>query len=293
VLLLFIAATIWGFAFVPQALTVEPMGPLWATAIRFALAVPVAWVAARGRPREGLHLPAALVLGVLLYVAFYLQTAAFKHTPVARISLITGTYALLAPLLAPLFGLARARLFHWLGVGLALSGLALLVGVFDAERPEMVPLNRGDVMTFGHALASAFHILLVGKLARTVNARVLNAVQITVMATLAVVVAAVVETPPPLSVFDGKLVLAFFYLAAFSSVLALTLQIAGQKTASAPVAAVIMLLESPLGAILAILLLHESMSLVQAAGGAVLVVGVAVGVLGERAEEKRAALVAS
>src|SRR5690349_16887148 len=92
--LLLVAAVVWGFAFVPQKLTVVALLPLQATALRFLIAAPLALVVANKRLRApGVEPKHAIGLGVLLFVVYALQTWALVLTPVARVSLITGSYA--------------------------------------------------------------------------------------------------------------------------------------------------------------------------------------------------------
>lgn len=284
---LLVASSLWGAAFIPQAISVEHMGPLWGTAIRFCIAAPFAVLLALPWFRSGAApLRSVIVLGTLLYVAFYLQTAAIKITPVWRVSLLTGTYAAFTPLLAPLFGHARPTRWHWSGVGLALIGLVLLTG---AGTSPAVPLNLGDLMTLGHALLTAVHLLLIGRLVAAARPRVLNAQQLIVMALCSVPVALLVEEAPPLAVLDNRTLFAFGYLAVFSSTVAFGAQIAGQKTASPPAAALIMLLEAPIGATLAVMLLDEPVTALQAVGGGLLMVGVAMSVAGDVRRQRRAA----
>jgi drug/metabolite transporter (DMT)-like permease len=147
-----------------------------------------------------------------------------------------------------------------------------LTGLFGGALDR--PLHIGDVYTLGHAVLSALHLVIVGRLVRRADPYVLNAGQLTVMALLAVPVALVFEGAPDLPAIGLRAWLAFGYLAVFSSTLALLFQIRGQQTASASAAAVIMLVESPIGALFAIWLLNERMSLVQVAGAVVLMSGV-------------------
>jgi drug/metabolite transporter (DMT)-like permease len=276
-LLLLTAAVIWGFAFVPQRLTVVTLPPLTATAIRFAVAAPLALVVALPRLKRPLvgWRPAAL-LGALLVVMYVLQTAALVTAPVARVSLITGMYAVFVPLFAPLLGHARPTGAHWLGALLALAGLLGLTGVVGDKSALSAPLNVGDGLVLLHALLSAFQVLLVGKLARDADVVVLNAVQLGTVALLCIPAALVVDGWPDLPAIDGRTWLSFLYLAAFSTVVAFVCQIVGQRHTSAPTAAVIMLLETPVGVLGALLFLDEQMGWTQWLGAVVLVGGVVV-----------------
>ena len=92
---------------------------------------------------------------------------------------------------------------------------------------------------------------------------------------------------PDVAVFDGRTVTSFLYLAAFSSVLAFACQIAGQRTASAPAAAVVLLLEAPIGAAVASWARDEALNGTQFAGAVVLLVGVGFSVYADVARPAR------
>lgn len=280
-MLLLIAACIWGGAFVPQKLTVVALPPLLATAVRFALATPLALLLAGRRLRDHAgdrRVP--LALGVILLFAYLTQTAALTSVPVTRVSLITGMYAVFVPFLAPLFGLPRPRPLHWAGAGVALGGLLLLVGVVGGDALA-VPLSIGDLLVLVHAVFGALHVLVVSTAARRFDPWVLNAQQLTVLLVLGAPMALLVDGTAPLAALDGRTLLAFAYLSVVSTVFGFTCQIAGQRHASAPTAAVIMLLETPVGVIGAQLFFDEAMAPLQWLGAAVLFAGVALSLVAE------------
>jgi drug/metabolite transporter (DMT)-like permease len=131
-LLALVAVTaVWGYTFVPMKDAVA-VYPLFAfLAIRFAiasltLAVPAAR-RMRGLGRRGWR--AGLALGLLLALGYWLQTAGLERTTVSSAGFITGLYVVFTPLLALVLFRTRVARSVWLGVGLALVGLAMLSGV--------------------------------------------------------------------------------------------------------------------------------------------------------------------
>ena len=105
---------IWGVTFV-QVQDALALYPLFAfLAVRFAISAlalaPFAWRSLRALPRAGLV--AGVGVGVLLAVAYGLQTAGLERTTVASTGFITGLYVVFTPLLALAFfgtsGPARA-----------------------------------------------------------------------------------------------------------------------------------------------------------------------------------------
>lgn len=276
------AATIWGMAFIPQKMTVVAAPPFTATAVRFLLAGPLALVVAlavRASSPKIRRVPwsSGVLLGAMLFFAYVLQTAALVTAPVARVSLITGMYAVFVPLFAPLLGHPRPTRAHWAGALAALVGLMGLVGILGDSSALSVPLNIGDVFVLGHALISAFQVLLVARLAPGSDTFTLNAVQLMTVMVLAIPAALLVDGPSHLlamRTFGTATWQAFGYLAALSTVLAFILQLRGQRHTSAPSAAVLMLMETPIAVLAAVVLLDEQMNAVQWLGASVLVAGI-------------------
>ncbi len=288
-LLLLVAALIWGGAFVPQKLTVVALPPLLATAVRFALAAPLALLLAaprlRRRPVDGGEggqgqLLVPLALGVILFLAYTTQTAALALIPVARVSLITGLYAVFVPFLAPLFGLPRPKALHWIGAVIAMVGLGLLVAP-GGEGALAAPLGVGDLLVLVHALFGALHVLVVSRGGRRIDPFVLNAQQLSVLLMLSAPIALAVDGVAHLATLDVRTLLAFGYLSVLSTVVAFTCQIAGQRHASAPAAAVVMLLETPVGVLGAVVFFNEAMAPMQWIGAGVLFGGVVLSLMAE------------
>jgi drug/metabolite transporter (DMT)-like permease len=129
-------------------------------------------------------------------------------------------------------------------------------------------------------------MILVGKLARRADPYALNAVQLSAIFVLAVPTAFLLEGQPPslasLAPSGLMLALSFGFLAVFSTVIAFTAQIVGQRHASASTSSVIMLLETPIGVVAAMFILHETMTFGQWCGAGLLLTGIGVSLRGER-----------
>lgn len=281
-----LAAVCWGFGFYAQRVSIAELSPLWATAGRFLLALPAVLGALWWRRRRGVALPwlAGSILGLLMYLAFVLQTVAMQHTPVSRVALLTGLYAVFTPLLQPAFRLGWPSRLQAVAAVLAVAGTVLLCGVVGDARALTTPANVGDLMTLGMGVISAALVLLVARFAPRTDAIALNGVQIVAMAALAVVAAVVIEGDAADSVLriGAPTLWSLLYLAVFSTIVAFTLQFVGQQHLSPAPASIIMLLEVPIGVLGAVLLLGESMGDLQWLGAGVALVAVVIAVVGER-----------
>ncbi len=278
------AALCWGFGFYAQRISVEAMSPLWAVALRFWLAAPLALLALGWRRARGVRVPwgAGALLGILLYVIFALQTAAMVHTPVTRVALITGLYAVFVPLLQPLFKLPRPGAVQSGAVVVALGGLVLLCGLTGSADAQLaIPPNVGDLYTLLMALLSAVLVLVMGRFAQREDAVALNAVQILAMSACALAVAPLVDGASPHDL-DPSTWWSLLYLAVASTFVAFLLQLLGQRHVSPSTASILMLLETPIGVVAAVVILHERMAGLQWVGAALALVAVVVAVVAER-----------
>jgi drug/metabolite transporter (DMT)-like permease len=281
-LLLLAAAFFWGVGFYAQRLSLTTMTPLWATSARFVLAVPLALIVLLSRKKAGVVLPwrEGILCGVVVAAAFALQTVAMLHTPVSRVALITGLYAVLTPLLQPFFGLSRPRAVQLFSVFLAMVGTTLLCGVLDDSDAGAVPPNLGDALTLVMAFVSAFYVLFLARKGGLADPLALNAVQVVAMSACSLVVAPVVEGWPTQAP-DTTTWISVTYLAIASTFFAFLLQMLGQRHVTPSTAAVLMLLETPIGVGAAVFLLGETMTVPQWAGAGVAIVAVVVAVWSE------------
>jgi drug/metabolite transporter (DMT)-like permease len=159
-LALIVVTAVWGYTFVPmkEAVAVYPIFAF--LAVRFAIASLALAVPAAGRMR-GLGRrgwTAGVALGLLLALGYWLQTAGLERTTVSSAGFITGLYVVFTPLLA--YALFRTRIGGavWIGVALALAGLAMLSGVGAGD-----PV--GDLLVLLGSAAYSVQIVLMERYA--------------------------------------------------------------------------------------------------------------------------------
>ncbi len=160
-LLALVAVTaVWGLTFVQVKDAVE-LYPLFAfLAVRFAIASAVLAVPAAGRLRS-LGRPgwtAGASLGLLLALGYALQTAGLERTTVSSAGFITGLYVVFTPLLGLVLFRTRVGRAVWLGVALAVAGLAMLSGVGAGD-------PAGDALVLAASAAYSLQIVLMERYA--------------------------------------------------------------------------------------------------------------------------------
>jgi drug/metabolite transporter (DMT)-like permease len=137
----------------------------------------------------------------------------------------------------------------WLCIATAIAGMYLLC------IKEALTLNLGDLFVLVCAVFSAAQILVIDRYAPLVNAVKLASLQFFVCSGLSAIAAAILEKPDLNAVFQGWLPL--LYTGVFSSSVAYSMQIAGQKYVAPVLAALLLSLEAVFGALAGWLILGE------------------------------------
>lgn len=208
---------LWSSAYIVVRMGLPDMSPIAALALRFAIATVVllALAQAMGQPLSvlGARWPHFAVAGALMN-GIYLATAY-----VALQYLAAGTMGLLAslnPMLTALLGWVvlgeRMRLSQWLGLGLGVAGVILVVGRAPVPGQSVAAalLAVGGIVSF--AIGTIYFRRHCGPGALLAG----NAVQMGAAAVLCVVLAAAVE---PLHVtWTWRLIACILYLALAVSV---------------------------------------------------------------------------
>jgi drug/metabolite transporter (DMT)-like permease len=132
-------------------------------ALRFGIAtltMAAVWLARRDRPTP-LVFRHGLLLGLFLGTGFLFQTQGLRFTTPARSAFLTGLSVLIVPFLARFLLHRPVPRPAWLGVILAVGGLAILTDPFGGElRPG---IHLGDLLTVLCAVAFALHIVYTGE----------------------------------------------------------------------------------------------------------------------------------
>ena len=261
-LALLAAAFVWGMAFSAQSNAMRYVQPFTfvflrsvITSLTLLAAMPLFDRLSRRagktatRPLRAHVIPGAII-GAFLVAATILQQIGLVYTTPAKSGFITALYMILVPLLGFFLG-KRIRPLMWLGLGLSLTGMALLCVQSDLS------VNVGDLFTLGCALMFSLQILAVDRFAANLDAIRLSAMQFAVCAVVAGIAAFLFETPR----LEDMLACwgSILYVAVFSGAMGYTLQMVGQKYAEPTLASLLMCLESVFAALGGWLLLGQSL----------------------------------
>jgi drug/metabolite transporter (DMT)-like permease len=269
VVVLVLVTAIWGITFVQIKDALE-LYPLFAfLAIRFAIALAVLAVPAarrvRSLGRDGAV--AGLLLGSLLAAGYALQTAGLQRTTVSAAGFVTGMYVVFTPVFGYILFRIRAPREVWLGVALAVLGLAMLSGVSAGS-------TVGDLLVLAGAALYALQIALMERFAPRYDPLSFTTAEMAAaFAGFAVVAAATgqVEMPHGATVWAALLVTGIF-----ASALAFLVQAWAQQRTSATQTALVFSLEPVWAGLFGFALAGDRLGAIGWVGCAVILAGIAV-----------------
>ncbi|MBL8909012.1 MAG: DMT family transporter [Rhizobiales bacterium] len=285
VMALIFTMIVWGVGPVFIRTVALDLGPGNALVIRYVIVTLVyltglfmlgSWrIAARDWPR-------LLIVSWIGMLGYNLgSTFGFAHVPAGIGGLIIGTQPLLIALLAALIARERLTPATILGLIVAFIGTGLLFWNDLAAAAEGSPLLRGGFLIFMSGVAWAVYVVLAKPLIQTYGAYPVSAISIG-LATLPMLLMASGETVDVVKSMSWRDWGNMFYLAVISTLIAtITWNFGASRLPSAAAAAFLYLV--PVIAVIAgALMLDEKVSLNTLAGGALILLGVAIAQVGPR-----------
>ena len=248
---LFVAAFIWGTAFVAQDTGMDYIEPFTFQAVRsfiggifLLLIIYIRDSFKNFRPKQVEEVKSdnkatfigGIFCGIVLTVAACFQQFGIKYSTVGKAGFITALYVIFVPLCSLFFG-KKIRPIIFVSVILATIGLYLLCMV------ESFSLSFGDTLLLICAFSYTAHIIVIDKFSPKADCIKLSCIQFFVAGVLATILMFIFEKPNVDAILKATGPL--LYTGVLSSGIAYTLQIIGQKNTEQPaIASLIMSLES-------------------------------------------------
>ena len=271
-LALLLVVAVWGTTFPAMKLLSAQLDALQIIGARFAIALLV--LAPMWRGLTAPERRWGLLLGALLFIAFWLQIEGLARTSSNRNAFVTGLNVLVVPLLAMAVLGRRYGLALWVACAMALAGMALMFH-------EDEPWNAGDTLTLASTLFYAIYILALEECARRTAAAPLRATRLAAMQALVMCGASgallllrhggIAGTWQAVAALPGPALAALVYLGVIASVLVVTLQAWGQQRVDAMRSAIVFGLEPVFAAATAWVLIKETLGPSGLAGAALIV----------------------
>lgn len=262
IILLFLTAAIWGFAFVAQKVGADYVGAFYFNGIRYALGgaslIPVIAIFEKEKKdpvKLKYTIKSGIIVGCVLFVASSLQQFGIVMTQSAgKSGFITGLYTVLVPLIGFVFLKYKTSLFTWLGAAFAVVGLFLL-----SFSGGITSVGMGDLVLLIGSVFWSLHIIFIDKFSSFISPIKFSMIQFFTSSVLCLLLGII--TKEPISFEAVKMAaIPILYAGIMSSGVAYTLQVIAQKNLEPSITAIICSSESLFSAIGGALLLNERMS---------------------------------
>ena len=268
--LLFLAALIWGVAFVAQSMGMEYVGPFTFNGCRFLLGgfvlTPVALLREQKyRKSQKFHnlsvtekkkhitvtILGGVCCGIAIFVASSFQQVGMQYTSVGKAGFITALYIVLVPILG-IFLKKKVAPVVWMGVVLG------AIGSYFLCMTESFTINSGDLLIFACAVCFSFHIMIIDYFAPKADGVALSCLQFWFSGIVSMIIALVTESMDVSSILQAAGPI--LYAGIMSCGVAYTLQILGQKRMNPAIASLILSCESVVSVLAGWLILQEVMT---------------------------------
>ena len=281
-LLLFIAAFIWGTAFVAQK-SGGAIGSFTFNGIRtFIGGLVLLPLVIKNHKDKTLplftkeELTGGIVCGFFLFVAASLQQFGLAYTTAGKAAFITTLYVVFCPILSLIVHKKKTRPLVWLCVVLDVIGLYLLC-MTDAS----FSIQIGDTLVILCAVAFAGQMVAVDNFIDRIDGIKLSCIQFLFSGLLGIICMFIFEGPVSIS----NIMTAWFpilYAGVISCGIAYTFQVLGQKEATPTIAALILCLESVFGVLAGAVILGETMTMREIFGCIIMFAAVVISNLPEK-----------
>ena len=275
------AASLWGGMYVVSAATFDAIPPVTLGLLRLLVGAGVLLVVFRGRmglgaaPRDRL-----VIAGAILALTLILQFVGTDLTGAAEGALLTTTTPAFVLLFAALFEGSRARFTAWLGVLVALAGVAVLASRDASFAGASGSALLGDLLLVGSAATWALFSSVGRPLVAAVGAfRSIFGASLVAIVLLAPLVpfellARATSGASRSSPITPETVAAVAYLGVMATAVAWSLWYRGYAAAPPTLTAALFFAQPIVGATLGVLLLHETLGSAFLVGGVLIAVGV-------------------
>lgn len=278
ILALILAGSGWGVGLPLGKLALREIDPAHMVLLRFAVAAAVAapFALARRETRALFRSPAVLASGALYGLGFVIQFEGLAGVSVTLAALLVGVMPALIAICAKLMG-ERLNGLVWTGVAAATLGAALIAG-----KPEGAGTPIGIALSLASLFVFLGWLIALKRTPQGPGTALMPAVIIVVAALTIAPIAFLLHGPPKLDLSPAAWA-GIVGQGLFSTVVATAAWQYGSSRVGSATAGVFINIEPMLGSVLGVLLFGDRLHLGLAIGGAMILIGSFVVVLGESA----------
>jgi len=207
-------------------------------------------------------LKGALIVGLILFLGFFLQTMGLSITTSSKNAFITQMAVIITPFVYWLIFRRNVDKYSYIAAFIAFVGMSVLT----LDGNGLSGINLGDIMTFGCAISIGFHVVLTSYFItkHELDPVMFTFVQMIVCALLSLVMSFLNPNYVELSFVT---LWAPIFLGVFNTALGFTVQTIAIKYLSPTRTSVIVSTEAFFGALASVIILGEHFTLRMAIGG--------------------------
>lgn len=286
-ILLFIGSFIWGSAFVAQSVAMNDIEPWTFNFMRSIIAVLTLTIIIpffnknRNKTNEEKKnlIIGGLVCGTFLCAASITQQIGISMTTVGKAGFITAMYVVLVPVFNIFFG-KKAKPMVWISVILASCGLYFL-----SIAGTSFSIETADIYVIACAILFAFQIISVDHFSPLLNGMELSRAQFMVMGIISFFFMIIFEHPNIEAISNAMIPI--LYTGVLSSGIAYTFQVIGQRDTDPAIASLIMSFESCFAALSGFILLHQTLTINELIGCALMFLAIVVAQMDDLLKNKK------
>ena len=254
-LALLLATIIWGSSFIIMKNAVDQIPTPYLLGIRFSVAAVLLAVIFSKRLKQinKEYLWQSAIIGLCLYLAYFVQTLGLARTTPGKNAFLTAVYCIIVPFLYWIVDRKRPKKSNVIAAFLCVAGIGLV------SLTSRFTMGLGDVLTLLGGFFYAAHIVVVAKFGKDKDMFVVTTLQFAYCALYAGITSLILRPEMSLAV-SGSLWTALAYLAVACTAVALLLQNLGQKYTPPASASLILSLESVFGVIFSVLFYDEKLT---------------------------------
>ena len=252
-LLLVAAALIWGASTFVMKDTLEVLPTFLLLAARFLPAALIMLVLFRRRVLAHLNrrnLVVGLGMGVVMWLAYGVQTLGLNETTAGKSAFLTGTYCVLVPFLSYLISREPITRYNLGAAVLCLGGIALVA-------LDNLTVGVGDALTLASAFFYALQMAIVSKYGRDLDVNVITFWMFLAVGVLSALVSGLTETRPPLSAWTPDVIAVMVFLSLICTCACLLVQNLALAHVPPATGSLLLSLESPSGVFFSVLFAGE------------------------------------
>ena len=255
-IVLFLTAVLWGSTFTFGKIATEVFSASFVIAIRFMVASVILLIVAFPQRKfiNKEYLKDGFWMGISMFLSYLLQVGGLSlDTSPGKGAFLCTTYSILVPFVYWFVTKEIPKLHHILCVFLCMFGIGVVS--FNGG----LHMTNGDILTVLSGIPGAVNLVVSALACKDKNVLLLTTIELWVVTIFAWIFVFVGNDIP--TTFPVEAVGSVLYLGLIATALCLFLQSYGLKYADATIGGMLLSLESVFGALFAVLIYHEHITL--------------------------------